>query len=105
MDETLQRTVIRADFSLALVVLPVAACEIAAAVALMAKGRAVKLGIVGAMLVLFGAMPLGWDEVATIVLVAGLALLLRHEYTRSIPVLVRVRRRRPSPAAHPAPQR
>jgi hypothetical protein len=83
----------------ALLVLPVAAYEIAVAVALVWKGRAVKLGLVGAMLFLVGIMPLGWEEVANVVLIAGLALLLRHAYPHSIPALVRAWLHRP-----PSPQ-
>jgi hypothetical protein len=83
----------------ALLVLPVAAYEIAVAVALFWKRRAVKLGLAGAMLFLVGIMPLGWEEVANVVLIAGLALLLRHDYPQSIPALVRARLHRP-----PSPQ-
>lgn len=89
----------------ALLVLPVAAYQIAVALALWYRGRVVKLGLVGAMLFLVGIMPLGWEEMANVVLIAGLALLLRHDYPHSIPTLIRVRLRRPPSSQAALPRR
>jgi hypothetical protein len=83
-------------------VLPVAAYQIAVAVALVQRGRVVTLGLVGAMVFLLAIMPLGWEEMANVVLIAGLALLLRRDYPHSIAALVRAGLRRP-PA--PVPRR
>jgi hypothetical protein len=87
----------------ALLVLPVAAYQIAVAVALCGNGRAVKWGAIGAILFLVGIMPLGIEELANVVLIGGLASLLRHDYPHSIPMLLRNRLRQP-PAPRPMPR-
>jgi hypothetical protein len=83
----------------ALFVLPIAAYEIAVAALLLYKGTAVKLGVVGAIAFLAGIMPLGIEELGNVVLVVGLATLLRHEFPATFLDYVGAHLHRHQPAA------
>ena len=85
--------------------LAVAAFELAVALLVLQKGRAVTLGLAGMALFLVGIVPLGVEEAPCLLLAAALAHLATKRFDASFAELVRARlhRRRSLVAAAVAP--
>lgn len=88
--------------------------EIITAALILSRGRAVRWGLLGAIAFLIGITPLGLEEVPNVVLAAGIAFLLPHDFPTDVWTMLR-RHRRPklttpargatSPSAHaPGPE-
>ena len=71
-----------------------AACEIAIALMMLSKGRRVTWGLTGGIAFLLAITPLGVWTLGNPILALALAVLLRKEYTRSLPEMLRPRRSR-----------
>jgi hypothetical protein len=59
--------------------------ELVVAGLILSRGRAVKLGLLAAILFLIGIMPLGKEEWPDPILAAGLAYLMTKDYPASVP--------------------
>lgn len=79
------------EFSPRLIGLLAALFEIGVGSLLLAKGRAVKLGLIGAIVFLLGITPLGKEELPNPVLALALVYLLTKDFKRSLPDIVRSR--------------
>ncbi len=88
--------------------------ETITAALILSRGRAVTWGLLAAIAFLIGITPLGLEEVPNVVLAAGMAFLLTHDFPTDVWTMLR-RHRRPqlataaraalSPRAHaPAPE-
>jgi hypothetical protein len=71
-----------------------AAYEIAIALMMLSKGRRVKWGLIGGIVFLVAITPLGVWTLGNPILALALAVLLRKEYTRSLPEMLSPRRSR-----------
>lgn len=67
----------------------VAAYEVTIALMMLSRGRYVKWGLIGGIVFLIGITPLGVWTLANPILAAAMALLLRKEYYRGFPELLR----------------
>ena len=70
-----------------------AAYEITIALMMLSKGRYAKWGLIGGMVFLIGITPLGVWTLANPILAVAMALLLRREYDRSLPEMLRLKSR------------
>ena len=66
-----------------------AAYEITIALLMLSKGRYVKWGLIGGIVFLVGITPLGLWTLANPILAVAMALVLRREYDRSLPEMLR----------------
>lgn len=66
-----------------------ASYEVTIGLMMLSRGRYAKWGLIGGIVFLIGITPLGVWTLANPVLALALALLLRKEYTRSLPQMLR----------------
>jgi hypothetical protein len=74
--------------------------ETVTAVLILSRGRAVKAGLVAAIVFLVGITPLGLEEVPNLVLAAGMGFLLTQDFPTDVVTMLRRRLRGQSTAAH-----
>lgn len=69
------------------------AFEMAVSLLILGRGRYVKLGLSGAILFLLGITPLGTEELPNVILAAGMAVLMTHQFPTDVLTMLRNRRR------------
>lgn len=74
--------------------------ETVTAVLILSRGRAVKVGLVAAIVFLVGITPLGLEEVPNLVLAAGMGFLLTQDFPTDVVTMLRRRLHRHSTAGH-----
>lgn len=65
--------------------------EVAVSLLILSRGRYVKLGLGGAVLFLLGITPLGKEELPNVILAAGMASLLTHQFPTDVLTMLRNR--------------
>lgn len=76
--------------------------ETVTAVLILSRGRAVKAGLVAAIVFLVGITPLGLEEVPNLVLAAGMGFLLTQDFPTDVVTMLRGRLHVHSKARHTA---